>query len=64
MTDIDENIRRVREFIRKNGPVATAVKAGLARGTLRGFDSEEWNPTADTLRKVLELMAGQQDAAA
>ena len=59
MNAIDQNIRRIRDYVRENGAIRTAIRAGLARGTLRQCEDANWNPTADTLRKVLALMANE-----
>lgn len=51
---IESAISRVRAFAFATGWAASryAREAGLGETTLRGFDSETWNPTADTLRKL------------
>ena len=51
---IESAISRVRAFAAATGWAASryAREAGLGETTLRGFDSDSWNPTADTLRKL------------
>jgi transcriptional regulator with XRE-family HTH domain len=52
---IDFIIRRIRSYVESRGWSLTRVarETGFPHHTsLRGFDSQEWNPTASALRKL------------
>lgn len=50
------DIRRIREFAASKGwkKSRLAKEAGVGDTTLRGFDRDDWNPTA----RVLERLTG------
>lgn len=52
--DSNSLIARVRAFAASKNwkPAKFAKAAGLHTNTLRNFDSDDWNPTLDTLRKL------------
>lgn len=54
MTETEKLLHRVRLFLAQPGvsKAGLAVAAGLHKNALRDADREEWNPTADTLRKI------------
>ncbi|MCK5444997.1 MAG: hypothetical protein KAI73_05190 [Rhodospirillaceae bacterium] len=58
MTDINQNILAVREYIAQKPmkPYRLAINAGLSKNALAGVDSDAWSPTADTLRTVEAYM--------
>lgn len=51
---VTDFIERVRAALKQHGVTARGVarKAGLHRNTLSNIDREDWNPTADVLRKL------------
>lgn len=51
---VTDFIERVRAAVKQKGVTARglAQKAGLHRNTLCNIDREDWNPTADVLRKL------------
>lgn len=55
---VTDFIERVRAALKQKGVTARGVahKAGLHRNTLSGIDREDWNPTADVLRKLEPLI--------
>lgn len=60
------DLQRVRTFIRDNGPVRVARRAGLAKATLLRFEDPDWNPSWSTASAVSRLMRedSKADAAA
>lgn len=54
MSSIDHSIQRIKAFAKTAGlkPRQLALKAGLHGNSLRDFDSEEWNPHVETVRKL------------
>ena len=57
MTEIEQLKNEVRRCIRKHGYIKVAAAAGLgSKNTLRNADSAAWNPTSDTLTKVLDVI--------
>lgn len=59
MTSAADMIADLREWVLGCGVPrkALAKTAGLSPGALWSADSAEWNPTADTIRKLDELRA-------
>lgn len=54
---IDQIIARVRKAIEAGETHGSlARKAGLHRNALYGFDQADWNPKADTLRKLEQIL--------
>ena len=51
---IEQALKRVREYARQKGlsKSAFARAAGLNDTTLRGINRDDWNPTAETLRRL------------
>ncbi len=51
---VDHAIARIRAYARHRGwkKSRLASEAGMQDTTLRDFDKEGWNPTADTLRRL------------
>jgi len=51
---IQATIERIRAFARAKGWAKSrlAVEAGMRPTVLRDFDQPDWNPTADTLRRL------------
>ncbi len=51
---VENAISRIRAWAVANSwrPSRYAKEAGLHDNTLRGLDSDTWNPTAETLRKL------------
>ena len=61
----DEQIERIRAYIRKNKRTVVAAQAGLSRDALRNFEEPNWSPRWDTVAAVLRVMSSDdQDAAA
>lgn len=54
MRKVDDAIARVRSFRKSRGwaPSRFALEAGLSVNALRGIDSLDWGPLADTLRRL------------
>jgi len=54
MAPIKNTILRVRDYVATGHATRSglAISAGLTVNALRGLDSGEWNPTADTLSKL------------
>jgi ribosome-binding protein aMBF1 (putative translation factor) len=54
MTETDRLMHRVRSYLAQPGvsKAGLAEASGLHKNALRGADRPDWNPTADTLRKV------------
>lgn len=52
MAHVDDIISRVRAKARDIRPATMAREAGLGVNTLRGLNSERWNPRAETLRRL------------
>lgn len=57
-TSIEATIARVRAFAQSRGwrKSRLAKEAGLADTVLRNFDRPDWNPTADTLRRLESII--------
>ena len=51
---IDQSIARIRAYADAHGwrKSRLAKEAGMQDTTLRGFDTSDWNPTVETLRKL------------
>jgi 3,4-dihydroxy 2-butanone 4-phosphate synthase/GTP cyclohydrolase II len=51
---VSDFIERVRTALKQKGVTARGVaqRAGLHRNTLCNIDREDWNPTADVLKKL------------
>lgn len=51
---VDQTIRRIRAYaeFRKWKKSRLAVEAGMPDTTLRDFHKADWNPTAETLRRL------------
>lgn len=51
---VTDTINRVRELIASGATTKSglAVAVGLHPNTLRGVETDDWNPTAETLRKL------------
>lgn len=64
MGNLDRTILRIRAFAGRRGLSKSryALKAGLTVNALRGMDSPDWNPTAETLRKLEEIIPGEFEA--
>ena len=64
MGNLDRTIQRIRAFAARRGLSKSryALKAGLTVNALRGMDSAEWNPTAETLRKLEEIIPAEFEA--
>ncbi len=66
MIFVDRAISRVRKGVALVGKKPLAARAGVAHGVLRRVDSDEFSPTADTLRKLenasVVLLAEVRDA--
>ena len=54
MATVKDTIARVRDYVAAGHATRSglAVRAGLTVNALRGLDSAEWNPTAETLGKL------------
>lgn len=54
MTSIHHSIERIRAFARSRGWTKSrlAREAGMIDTTLRDFHKDEWNPTAETIRRL------------
>ena len=54
MATVKDTISRVRDYVAAGHATRSglAVSAGLTVNALRGLDSAEWNPTAETLSKL------------
>ena len=61
--NIDISIRRVRAYraAHKLSVSGFGVKAGLSPDALRYMDSPDWNPRAETLRKLEALIPADFD---
>ncbi len=59
----DRLIEKVRHLVRENvmSRSGLARAAGLHANTLRDLESEDWNPTADTLRKLESVLFANDD---
>ena len=53
-TTIDDAICRIRAYAQEKGWTKSrlAQEAGMGDTTLRDFDTLDWNPQADTLRRL------------
>ena len=49
-------IETIRDWIAKNGPVRSARIAGLSKAALMRARLPEWNPSYETLNKILTAM--------
>jgi len=50
---IDIMLSKLREKIAQGESLSSIAKsAGLHRNSLYGYDKPDWNPTADTIRKI------------
>lgn len=58
MNNIDTAINRIRAYARMQGLKKTtlAKAAGLGDTTLRDFDSDEWNPTINIVRRIEKII--------
>jgi 3,4-dihydroxy 2-butanone 4-phosphate synthase / GTP cyclohydrolase II len=58
MTYIEESINKIRAYVNSNGLTKSGLSklAGLSKNALHNFDREDWNPRADTLRKLENLI--------
>ena len=58
MKNVDHTITLVRAFANSRGwkPSRFAKEAGLGVNTLSGMNREDWNPSADTLRRLESLI--------
>jgi ribosome-binding protein aMBF1 (putative translation factor) len=54
MVGIDAAIARIRSYALHRGwkKSRLAAEAGLSDTTLRDFDGDRWNPTAETIRTI------------
>ncbi len=54
LPNIDQSLSRIRGWRSASGWTVSrlANEAGLTESTLRFLDSDNWNPTAETLRKL------------
>lgn len=54
MMRTDQAIERIRSFAKSQGwrPSRYAKEAGLGINTLAGMNRQDWNPSADTLRRL------------
>lgn len=67
-TDTDAKLAALRSWAKSTGigPKPLAIRAGLTGNALRGMFEPNWNPTAETLRKLDMLrdrMSREQQAA-
>jgi 3,4-dihydroxy 2-butanone 4-phosphate synthase / GTP cyclohydrolase II len=64
MSSLDTAINRIRAYARKQGwkKSRLAKEAGMSDTVLRDFDKPDWNPTADTIRR-LEAIIPREAAA-
>ena len=59
MNDVELSIERIRAYLADE---YRGIKAGFARdaglhiNSLRGIDDPKWNPTADTLSKLINVI--------
>ncbi len=64
-TRLDTAIERIRAYARKQGwkKSRLAKEAGMADTVLRDFDEPDWNPTADTIRRLEAIIPAKFEAA-
>jgi len=64
-TRLDTAIERIRAYARKQGwkKSRLATEAGMADTVLRDFDEPDWNPTADTIRRLEAIIPAKFEAA-
>ncbi len=62
---LDTTIERIRAYARSQGwkKSRLAKEAGMADTVLRDFDQHDWNPTAETIRRLEAIIPQQWDAA-
>ncbi len=60
---VEVAIARIREFAQRRGlsKGQLARAAGLRDTVLRSFDSDNWNPTVATVRKLEGLLAAETE---
>lgn len=57
MNEIDNIIARIRQAIADGeAPRCLALRAGLGKNTLYGYEKDDWNPSANTLRILADLL--------
>tara|TARA_Y100000310_G_scaffold53134_1_gene48730 strand:+ start:5648 stop:5845 length:198 start_codon:yes stop_codon:yes gene_type:complete len=58
MHSVDTSITFIRAYADATGikPASLAVQAGLSINALRDLHKDTWNPTVETLRKVLAVI--------
>jgi len=58
MTHITDALEAIRTYARERSLTshALAMKAGLNKNTLRGFEEPGWNPTAETIRALQNVI--------
>lgn len=63
MTHVDQSIHRIRAFVRESGwsRFKLVKKAGLSVNSLAELDCDSWNPTANTLRAVEQVILADFD---
>ena len=62
---LDTAIERIRAYARAQGwkKSRLAKEAGMADTVLRDFERPDWNPTAETLRRLEAIIPSQWEAA-
>jgi len=62
---LDTAIERIRAYARARGwkKSRLAKEAGMADTVLRDFERPDWNPTAETLRRLEAIIPSQWEAA-
>ena len=62
---LDTAIERIRAYARNRGwkKSRLAKEAGMADTVLRDFDEPDWNPTADTIRRLEAVIPAKFEAA-
>lgn len=61
---VQNSIFRIRSFAKARGLSRRALAdlAGIGDTTIRNIDEPDWNPTADTLRKLEAIIPADLDA--
>ena len=59
MTEMDKAVARVRDFLvsSKMSKSGLAKEAGMSPNALRDLDRDDWNPTRETLDKLLATIS-------
>jgi 3,4-dihydroxy 2-butanone 4-phosphate synthase / GTP cyclohydrolase II len=62
---VSDTIERIREHLRQPGVFKSklAEQAGLHANTLAGVERDDWNPTADTLKKLEAVLPAEAEPA-